>query len=255
MVLAGMATMPDRIDYLRNVVESLRPQVDTLRIYLNNFEEVPDFLLPNEAWLSRDASGDLGAEGKFFWVDDPEAIGFDHYLTVDDDIGYPPDYVQKLISASKARDDQAIVGVHGSEFLLPIEDFVSSRRTRYRFYEALESPQSVHMLGTATTLIARKAIQLTMNDFPARNTSDLQLAIAAQKQHVPMIAVAREANWLREMRAWTSEGYSIWKSTKAEGQSHAKTLLAQTAIHDWKLQPDPVKSTELNQVCCVADIS
>jgi hypothetical protein len=43
MIVAGMATMPDRLPYLEEVVETIRPQVDALRVYLNNFEEIPGF--------------------------------------------------------------------------------------------------------------------------------------------------------------------------------------------------------------------
>lgn len=241
MIVAGMATMPDRLPYLEEAVAALRPQVDVLRIYLNNFVSVPDFLDPEEACLSDDAAGDLGAEGKFFWVDDHEGHDYDHYLTVDDDIGYPPDYVETLVKESERRNRQAIIGVHGSTFSFPIESFVTSRAERYRFHEALTEARQVHILGTATTLISRNTIELGLEeDFPMRNASDLQLAIAAQNQRVPMIAIPRQAGWMTEMRPWTAEGFSIWKSTKAEGHSQAKTALAQTAIAEWQLFDDPI---------------
>ncbi len=197
---------------------------------------------PDEGRLSDDARGDMGAEGKFFWIDDQEAHNYSHYLTVDDDIGYPDDYVSRLVEECEARDKKAIVGVHGSEFDLPIQDFVTSRKERYRFYEALDEPRRVHILGTATTLISRETIELSLQDFPMRNASDLQLAIVAQKQHVPMIAIPRPAGWMTEMRPWTADGFSIWKSTKAEGHSRAKTELAKTAIKNWQLFDDPISS-------------
>ena len=134
----------------------------------------------------------------------------------------------------------AIVGVHGSEFLVPVEDFVDSRKERYRFYEALERARQVHLLGTATTLLSPQTIDLDLvRDFPMRNASDLQLAIAAQKQQVPMVAIPRKENWITEKRPWTAEGFSIWKSTKAEGHKEAKTRLAQT-VAEWTLYPDPL---------------
>ncbi len=241
MIIAGMASMPDRLPFLKESVEAIRPQVDVLRVYLNNFTEIPDFLTPEEGRLSYDASGDLGAEGKFYWLNDPEGHDYDHYLTVDDDIGYPADYVPVLMDEFESRDEKAIVGVHGSEFSLPIEDFVTSRKERYRFYEGLDTARRVHILGTATTLMSRQTIDLSLADFPMRNASDLQLAIAAQNQRVPMIAIPRPANWLTEMRPWTAEGFSIWKSTKAEGHSKAKTELAKVAISQWELFEDPIR--------------
>ena len=58
MIIAAMATMPERLDILEKTVASLRPQVDVIRVYLNNFNEVPPFLNPEEGLLSQKASGD-----------------------------------------------------------------------------------------------------------------------------------------------------------------------------------------------------
>ncbi|HEU4913791.1 MAG TPA: hypothetical protein VFT16_00085 [Candidatus Saccharimonadales bacterium] len=242
MIVAGMATMPDRLPYLEEVVETMRPQVDALRVYLNNFVEVPGFLRPEEAILSSDARGDLGAEGKLYWMDGKDGLeDYTHYLTIDDDLGYPDDYVSTLAKEFDARGGKAIVGVHGSTFLHPVENFVESRDERFRFYEALNRARQVHLLGTATTMWSRDTIELDLDkDFPIRNASDLQLAVAAQKQQVPMIAIARPEQWVTEKRPWTNAGFSIWKSTKAEGHSQVKTQLAKTAVARWVLYPDPI---------------
>lgn len=237
MIVAGMATMPERLPYLEEVVETIRPQVDAVRVYLNGFDEAPGFLRPEEAMLSRDARGDLGAEGKLYWMDGKDGLeDYTRYLTVDDDLGYPGDYVTTLAREFDRNRGKAIVGVHASMFLNPMVDFVESRGERFRFYEPLSEARQVHLLGTATTMWSRDTIGLDLDkDFPMRNASDLQLAIAAQNQHVPMIAIARPAQWVTERRPWTAEGPSIWKTTKAEGHSRAKTELAQAAIAEWVL--------------------
>lgn len=240
MIVAAMATMPERLPYLESTVESLRPQVDALRVYLNNFEEVPLFLSEEEAQLSGDAIGDLGDSGKFYWFNDKTDLDHTHYLTVDDDLGYPPNYVAALVEEFDARDGQAIVGLHGSTFSVPIENFVTSRDERFRFYENLNRARTVHILGTATTLLSRKTIDLSLDDFSMRNAADLQLAIAAQRQRVPMVALARYKNWVTEERPWTNEGFSIWKTTKEQGCS-AQTHLARTAVSSWRLYGDPLE--------------
>lgn len=240
MIVAGMATMPDRLPYLEEVVETLGPQVDALRVYLNGFEEVPGFLRPQEACLSRDAAGDLGDAGKFYWLGDETVKDYTHYLTLDDDLGYPADYVARLRAEFDARNGQAVVGVHGSEFSQPIEDFVISRQNRCRFYDSLDRARSVHILGTATTMWGRDAIDLSREDFPLRNMGDLQLAIAAQRQQVPMVAIPRPEQWITERRPWTNEGFSIWKKTKQDGHSNIQTHLAKTAVCKWILYPDPL---------------
>lgn len=241
MIVAAVATMPERLLYLENVVRTIRPQVDILRVYLNNFVERPAFLTEEEGRLSHEAAGDLGDLGKLYWLDGKEGTGHSHYMTLDDDIGYPADYAARMVSEFDARGGKAIVGVHGSEFDDPIVDFVTSRKDRFRFYQGLDTPRRAHILGTATTLLSRATIQLDISkDFPLRNAADLQLAVAAQKQRVPLVAVPRPEGWLTELRPWTEEGFSIWKQTKEDGQSKPQTYLAQTAIEQWQLYPDPL---------------
>jgi len=240
MIVAAMATMPERLPYLEDAVNALRPQVDALRVYLNNFKEIPPFLSAEEAYLSSEALGDLGDAGKFYWVSNGSGLDYSHYLTVDDDLGYPDDYVATLMEEFDARKQKAVVGVHGSTFVQPIEDFVTSREARYRFYEKLDRAQVVHILGTATTILSRQTLGLSLDDFRMRNAADLQLAIAAQRQNVPMVAIPRPEGWISEERPWTAEGYSIWKTTKEPGRSVTQTNLARTAIAHWNLFDDPI---------------
>lgn len=240
MIVAAMATMPERLPYLECVVKSLRPQVDAVRVYLNNFEKIPSFLSNDEGILSSDAIGDLGDSGKFYWLNGRAGLDHSHYLTVDDDLGYPANYVSTLVEEFDARNGSAIVGIHGSTFKPTIENFVKSRDERFRFYEKLDRARSVHLLGTATTLLSRTTIALSLDDFRMRNAADLQLAIVAQKQRVPMVALARPENWITEERPWTAEGFSIWKTVKQPGNSEPQTLLARAAVKNWQLFEDPL---------------
>ena len=79
MIVAAMATMPERAPYLEHVVETIRPQVDLLKVYLNNFVKCPPFLEPDEVCFSDAAAGDLGDAGKFYWIDGRDgANGYTH---------------------------------------------------------------------------------------------------------------------------------------------------------------------------------
>ena len=113
MTIAAIATMPERLHLLEKVILSLRSQVDIIQVYLNNFETIPTFLASEEALLSRDALGDIGDAGKFFWFDKEE---YDYYLTVDDDLLYPENYVSTLIHEFEKRHKKAIIGVRGFLF-------------------------------------------------------------------------------------------------------------------------------------------
>lgn len=233
MILAAMATMPERIRTLEQVVAALRPQVDELRVYLNNFERVPDFLTSREMVLSAAAAGDVGDAGKFYWFDKEQC---DYYFTVDDDLLYPTNYVARLIEEFEARKRTVVVGVHGFVFSTPIESYVRSRKERYKSTAALDQAHTVHVLGTGTTVLHPATIRLSMADFPRRNMADLQLAIAAQRQQVPMIVIPRPAGWIHELEdpSHPPSGFSIWQEVKAhDGQAEAE--LARTALPEWRL--------------------
>ncbi|MEO7617424.1 MAG: hypothetical protein ABIS59_01130 [Candidatus Saccharibacteria bacterium] len=238
MIVAAMATMPSRIEFLEQVVGRIRPQVDVLRIYLNNFDAIPAFLQPGEGILSEDAVGDLGDAGKFYWIAGSKNLDWDHYLTIDDDIGYPEDYVSTLVRECELRDGKAILGVHGSRFSPVIHDFVTSRSIRFRFHEELLTAQSVHILGTGTTFFHRGTLNLSLFDFRLRNAGDVQLAIIAQNMNVPLVAIPRPENWLVELRPWTAPGFSIWKETKATTHTLIQTHLCNT-VASWIAHKDP----------------
>ncbi len=238
MIFLAIASIPERIALLQKVVTALRPQVDTLRVYLNNFESIPDFLFPHEGLLATQAMGDIGAEGKFYWFDKET---YDYYLTADDDLLYPSNYVETLIKEFEARHRKAIIGVHGFVFDTPIESYNQSRKERYKCTRKLSKPQPVHVLGTATTIFHPETIQLSMSNFPRRNMVDLQLAITAQQQQVPLVVIPREANWIQELEDPSNpvSGSSIWKSVKNDN-GKTKADIARTEISEWKLFPDPI---------------
>lgn len=238
MTIAAMATMPERLHLLEKVISSLRSQVDVIRVYLNNFEKIPPFIKNKEALLSKDALGDIGDAGKFFWFDKES---FDYYLTVDDDLLYPENYAATLIREFEKRRRKAVVGVHGFVFSEPIKSYVTSRSEKYKGTRALDTALPVHVIGTGTAILNPKTIRLSLKDFPRRNMADLQLAIAAQKQKVPMIVIARDENWLLELQdAAPENGYSIWKETKKDnGRTLAR--VANSAVTHWRIFPDRIK--------------
>lgn len=236
MIIAAMATMPQRLHLLEKAISSIRPQVDVVRVYLNSFDEVPSFLKPEEGFLAKNFLGDIGDAGKFFWFDKG---GFDYYLTADDDILYPPDYVMRLVEEFEARHQKAIVGVHGFVFSEPIESYVTSRAEKYKCTYGLASARSVHIIGTATAILNRTTIKLSLKDFPRHNMADLQLAIIAQKQQVPMVVISRDENWIQELQdAAPKHGFSIWKEAKKDG-GRMLADVANKAVRHWQLFPDP----------------
>ena len=128
----GMATYPGGYSTLLQTVESLCHQTipfTRLQIHVNGNEPIPD--LPLDSRIKVVYSDiDLTDIGKFKAVD-----GYEGYiLTVDDDIYYPPDYVENMLGVIENNSRNCFIGVHGA--LLPVgpaitrwSDYKSLRRT------------------------------------------------------------------------------------------------------------------------------
>jgi len=114
MIYGNMATYPKRADTIEEVVNRIAPQLDILRVVLNEFEDVPpgnypdnvEFLFPEE---------DLKDVGKFY----PETKDDASFIfLLDDDILYPSNYVERTLEMAKRYDKEAtIFGYHASIYL------------------------------------------------------------------------------------------------------------------------------------------
>ena len=81
-ITANIATQPKRFEFLLQMLESIDGQFDEIRLYLNNFREVPKELEKYTCYIGRD----LTDNGKFFWSNNRD----EYYFTLDDDVIYPP---------------------------------------------------------------------------------------------------------------------------------------------------------------------
>lgn len=238
MIVAGMATMKHREASFRVAVASLLPQVDVLAIYLNGYKEPPWFL--EHAKVTRITSyeaGFRGAEAKFFWSSAAKFRALlssthafwtpdDVYLTVDDDIEYPDDYVQRMIEGLD-RHSRSAVGAHGVRFRQPIEGYYRSMEVLAPFQKPLAHDLRMHLLGTATVAFRPYEMKLDFDKFYIPNMADLWFAIQAMENRFELWSIARPARWLVPLKP---PGYSISRATSG-GRDLAQTEIAQSV--DW----------------------
>jgi FkbM family methyltransferase len=195
-ISACIASYPPRKDKLREVVARLLPQVDQLHVYLNEYEEVPDFL--RHSRISVELGGtarNLRDNGKFHFMQTLPA-GF--VLTVDDDIAYPPDYVETLVRKVEFYERRAVVGLHGTIFAKPIRNYFRGR-TVYHFEHELGNDVVVNQLGTGTVAFHTDLIRPDINEFKTTGMADVWLALACKRQAAPMIAIERPAGFLQSL--------------------------------------------------------
>ncbi|MFB4317353.1 FkbM family methyltransferase [Actinomadura sp. 21ATH] len=239
-VLASLASIPARADGLRQVVERLRPQVDELVVYLNGYDRVPGFLDGVTTVRSQD-HGDRGDAGKFF----PAGRHTGVHVVCDDDIAYPPDYVDALLDGIRRHGRRAVVGFHASTFREPFTSYHRSRSISH-MSRAVPEDVAVHVLGTATAAYHTSTIIVRDRDFPVPNLADVWFALLGQRQRVPFVQLRREAGWLTELpgpdgapyeglyargRRGSVEGDRTSPETRAVLSHQPWTLSSRTAVH------------------------
>lgn len=201
-VVASLASIPERTESLERTVASLLPQVDLLRVYLNGYEEVPDFLDDPKVEVAR--CGDLGDGGKFYWLED----GPDGYrLTCDDDLEYPADYAASMVAAVEEYGRRALVGLHGRRLA---ENGV--QEDGFYCLEDVARDEFVNVLGTG--VLAYHTSTLPAGAPPTlRNMADQWLAAWAQANEIPCVVRAHRGDWLKH----TDYDLDIW------GESQRRT--------------------------------
>src|SRR5690606_27115807 len=139
--------------------------------------------------------GNLRDNAKFYCVDNYDS----YYLTIDDDIIYPWDYVSRLVYKSRLYGDQAVMCVHGYCYWENVISFHkdNARNSRYfHFQYALDQDIYVDNAGTGTVLIPPGLPLHNLNAGPY-GIVDVLFAEMTRKAGIPMIAISRPQNWLR----------------------------------------------------------
>lgn len=191
-----MAAIRDRVDSLQVVVESIAPQLDILYLYLNDYESVPGFLedFPNvQVFLGCDAEGDLNANGKMVFLKyEKDGIAF----ALDDDIIYPSNYVDHLLSELSKYKYRACCAVHGS-FIHDGSVWYYERSYVAGFRQRRDFSEIVNLVGSGTAAFPVRE----MRDFDMRGPVwvDLQISLRLLAAGCPLVVVPRSHEWLRPL--------------------------------------------------------
>lgn len=224
-VTAALATLPDRVALLERTVASLLPQVDKLCVALNGHGQAPDFL----SRLSRhgvDADSKIrwcmvanewGDAAKFLWAD----LAPGYYLSCDDDIIYPPNYVREMIAGVERYQRRAAVAVLGRTLKAKVKSYYADYELRTKVRAGLDKDTPMHVLGTGTLAWYAPALRLSLDDFPVPNMADVWFSIAAKKAGMPCFAVRRPKRWLDIQE--TPPGTTIYEKYKQSKDDSVQT--------------------------------
>jgi len=193
--IGTMASFLARNQSLREVLDLVLPQLDELLLYLNDYDQIPDFARNPKirAVLGKDANGDLRDNGKFYGLPKQH----DAYIfTLDDDLRYPSNYVACMIHNIEMLGRSCVVGLHGVIF--PKGEFTNLNQRKVFHFNRRFSGHFVDLLGTGTAAWHSSIFSPPLNEFASKGMCDLWFAAAAAKRDVPLFSIPREQNWLIE---------------------------------------------------------
>ena len=218
LTLAALATIPRRVHLLERALASLRPQVDRLHVYLNGYylDQLPACVLEYADAFGFSGQNE-GAERKFWWADKHEGI----YLSCDDDIVYPDNYVATMKAA--LAEHGGIITAHGRTFLgRPATVHNVEPGSIGIYHRRIDNGHPVNHGGTGVMCWDTREVAMP-TEWALQNTADMQVAIWAQNESVPMWLIAHQANWLTSGALHDPE--SIWHASRVDGHRRRSDLL------------------------------
>lgn len=195
LVHIGMATMPKRERACRKVIDSILAQTHEdwhLWVSLNDYGSVPRGWPEDSRITYRLSDNELG-DGEKFFPHDQE--GSDLLFAIDDDIVYPPDYLEKMLGWFNHFDQRYAIAVHGSILTNQFRSWAYDRWVSHFAY-GQKQPAHMHILGTGTVLLKKEWLEgYQFADF--RNMSDIGVSLQLRREGVARITVPRSRGWLK----------------------------------------------------------
>jgi len=209
MVTIGIASIPERSDGLKKVLDSLIGKVDEIFLTLNYCHyAAPKYLenYSNVVWnISNNTYGDAA---KFALAD----VIHGYYLTCDDDLIYPPDYVQNMVEACDKY--HCIVTHHGKTYegYRPIQSYRRSFTVNARCLNTCSGDRWLHVPGTGCMAFNTCDFKISLADFEYPNMADVIVAREAHKQGVKIMGLKHDAGWIKYIPP--KDKNTIWQTSQ-----------------------------------------
>lgn len=174
-IICGMATFKGRNPH--DAIKSLLPQVDEFFLYDNELQ--PDIT-------------DLGKFFQLHKITEPC-----YFFSVDDDLLYPPNYVQNTIHAIEKHG--CIISHHGRQLLGKDRLYYTGHKS-FRCLDEQPVTTHLHVAGTGVTAFRTDYFHPTdLHTRPNRRMSDLIFSLEAAKQGKRIMTVPHRKGWIKQL--------------------------------------------------------
>jgi hypothetical protein len=184
----------NRVGSLVNTINSIYDQCDEINIFLNDhIGEIPEKLLDNKInlFFSDNSYGDALKFGKLM-----ESDGY--YLTIDDDLIYPPNYVNYMVSRCKEYSNKRVITLHGRNFpSFPINSYYNSYSENYHCLKPQRKNVLVQFGGTGVMCFHTNLMKIPIDFFLYPNMADIWVGKYCIENNVEMICITHSGDFLK----------------------------------------------------------
>jgi hypothetical protein len=184
----------NRVESLLKTVDSIYDQCDELNIFLNNFDgELPSKFLDNKIniYFSDNRYGDAL---KFAKLQESEG----YYLTIDDDLIYPKNYVDYMIARCKEYSNQRVITLHGKNFAsFPIQSYYKSHSEYYHCLFPMRKNVLVQFGGTGVMCFHTSLMKIPINFFKLPNMADIWVGKYCKENNIKIICITHPKDFLK----------------------------------------------------------
>lgn len=204
LIIAHIASIPSRVESLRQCVQAIYPQVDKVYVMLNGYSEVPSFLRELPKVQAEVLDNSLGDSAKFLHVSDDDGW----CVVLDDDLVPNRNYVEYLKRGWEKHG--GAVSLHGRTYKYPVGRFRKSYTANYRCLGSVESDTGVNLIGTGCLFFDNHEIQLDLSVFEHKFMADVLFSRFCYTRGIPMTVLKHRAGqFLRYVKPETT----IWSMT------------------------------------------
>lgn len=183
MITANLATHKKRKGVLQQVVNTLRDQVDVVRVYSNDY-------LPKVEGAEVITGEDLTDRGKFYFVEKDEI-----YFSCDDDIIYPEDYVERTLEKLE-KYPNSIITYHGRILLGKGRSYYYGH-TSHHCLRTLHYDTFIDVAGSGVACFDASKWKPDVIQYPDQKMSDLLFSLEAAKANKKIICGSHQMGWLQ----------------------------------------------------------
>lgn len=186
MITVNICTYSGRKDVLPKAIASLREQTIPvhIRVYYNDYE-------PEKANFEQHTGEDYTDRGKFVFLSGGDEI----YFCCDDDLYYPPDYIQKTLKALK-RYPKSIVTYHGRKLKAKDVGYYRGHEIMGYMHNVPED-RELDIPGTGVCAFDTKYVNPNILQYSEDRMADVLLGLEAAKKDIPVIGLSHNNGWIR----------------------------------------------------------